>query len=78
MRVIWAYGEDDPVDEMTMDRHVERGTKSVYLKEPSFTPPADTEDITYWDIRAFNVCTEYFNSSKTKTNSKMHKIELEI
>ena len=55
MRVIWAYGEEDPVDEMTMERHVERGTKSIYLKEPRFTPPAATEDVKTYDIRAHNV-----------------------
>ena len=68
MRMIWAYGEDDPVDDMTMDRHVERGTKSIYLKEPRFTPPTDTEDIKTWDILAPNVGTHYSNISKTSND----------
>ncbi|XP_063889884.1 DBH-like monooxygenase protein 1 [Scylla paramamosain] len=55
VRVIWAYGEEDPLDTMDMKRHVERGTKSVYLREPRFTRPAVTEDIKTWDIRSPNV-----------------------
>ncbi|XP_050737020.1 DBH-like monooxygenase protein 1 [Eriocheir sinensis] len=55
MRVIWAFGEEDPVDEMVMERHAQRGVKSIYLKEPGFAPPPLTEDIGAWDIRAPNV-----------------------
>lgn len=55
MKIIWAFGEEDPVDEMVMERHAQRGVKSIYLKEPSFAPPPLTEDIEAWDIRAPNV-----------------------
>ncbi|XP_050717468.1 DBH-like monooxygenase protein 1 isoform X2 [Eriocheir sinensis] len=55
MKVIWAFGEEDPVDEMVMERHAQRGVKSIYLKEPGFASPPLTEDIEAWDIRAPNV-----------------------
>ncbi|XP_050703630.1 MOXD1 homolog 1-like [Eriocheir sinensis] len=55
MKIIWAFGEEDPVDEMVMERHAQRGVKSIYLKEPSFALPPLTEDIEAWDIRAPNV-----------------------
>ncbi|XP_045124485.1 DBH-like monooxygenase protein 1 [Portunus trituberculatus] len=55
VRVIWAYGDEDPIHEMDMKHHVERGTKSMYLREPKFRRPSMTDDIKAWDIRAPNV-----------------------
>ncbi|XP_047468421.1 uncharacterized protein LOC125024667 [Penaeus chinensis] len=54
VRVIWAIGNEDPVDDL-MKRHDQRGTRSIFLKEPQFVLPTFSEDIQAWDVLSPNV-----------------------
>ncbi|XP_064118161.1 DBH-like monooxygenase protein 1 isoform X2 [Macrobrachium nipponense] len=44
-RVIWAYSYRDPEGDMDMGIHDQRGTKSIYLREPRFSLPTFSEDV---------------------------------
>ncbi|XP_071533457.1 DBH-like monooxygenase protein 1 [Panulirus ornatus] len=55
IRVIWAYGYEDPEDAQTITIHSRRGTKSLYLLEPRFSLPEFTDDVTTWEIYSPNV-----------------------
>ncbi|XP_042880997.1 uncharacterized protein LOC122258825 [Penaeus japonicus] len=55
VRLIWAIGDNDPVDEDSVRMHDKRGTKSMYLKEPQFELPTFSEDVQHWDVLSPNV-----------------------
>ncbi|XP_068248771.1 DBH-like monooxygenase protein 1 [Palaemon carinicauda] len=49
-RVIWAYSYSDPEGDMDMSIHDQRGTKSIYLREPRFSLPKFSEDVKSIDL----------------------------
>ncbi|KAG7172306.1 MOXD1 1-like 1 [Homarus americanus] len=55
IRIIWCYGLEDPRDAESVRIHHQRGTKSLYLKEPRFSLPTFSDDVTTWDIRSSNI-----------------------
>ncbi|XP_066941345.1 MOXD1 homolog 1-like [Macrobrachium rosenbergii] len=57
VRLIWAYGNSDPVggDPMSIGYHSQRGGKSIFLSEPRFQMPLLGEDVKAWDVRSPNV-----------------------
>lgn len=59
VRVIWAYGREDPDKEGPIRMHDERGTKSLYLMEPRVVLPAMGEDVRTWEIMSPNVRRSY-------------------
>ncbi|CAL4168359.1 unnamed protein product, partial [Meganyctiphanes norvegica] len=55
VRVIWAYNDEDPVDEDSVPYHSHRGTKSLYLKEPQLGQATLNEDAEFWEVLSPNV-----------------------
>ncbi|XP_068226831.1 DBH-like monooxygenase protein 1 isoform X1 [Palaemon carinicauda] len=57
VKIIWSYGTSDPVDgnPMAISKHIERGTKSLYLNEPRLQLPEFGSDVQTWDLRSPNV-----------------------
>ncbi|KAK7072077.1 DBH-like monooxygenase protein 1 [Halocaridina rubra] len=54
-RIIWAYSDEDPKGDMDMLMHSHRGTKSIYLREPTFELPQFSEEIKTVEFLASNV-----------------------
>ncbi|XP_071518890.1 DBH-like monooxygenase protein 1 [Panulirus ornatus] len=55
VRVIWAYGDEDPKDIITMKMHSAGGTKSVYLQVPQLRFPRLSDDVQTWELVSPNV-----------------------
>ncbi|XP_064084123.1 DBH-like monooxygenase protein 1, partial [Macrobrachium nipponense] len=57
VRLIWAYGDSDPVerDPMTIKYHSQKGSKSLYLNEPRLRIPDLGEDVKTWELRSPNL-----------------------
>ncbi|CAL4133676.1 unnamed protein product, partial [Meganyctiphanes norvegica] len=53
-RVIWAYHDEDPADENSVQYHSHRGTKSMFLKEPKIET-LKGQGIDYWDVLNPNI-----------------------
>ncbi|XP_069165930.1 MOXD1 homolog 1-like isoform X2 [Procambarus clarkii] len=72
VKLIWAIAANDPTDEMTMRKHSERGTKSLYLQSPELVFPTPGGDVKAWDLLSPNVSLP--NDLRTLYWCSMNKI----
>ncbi|XP_047468824.1 DBH-like monooxygenase protein 1 [Penaeus chinensis] len=72
IRLIWAYGREDPDEEGVVKMHDVRGTKSLYLMEPRFNQTAVGEDVRTWEVMSPNVTLP--DNLSTLYWCKMYKI----
>ncbi|CAL4079802.1 unnamed protein product, partial [Meganyctiphanes norvegica] len=57
LRLIWAFHSEDPDDKVEPEYYhmANRGTRSMYLREPEYAKDQLNEDYQYWDVTSPNV-----------------------
>lgn len=55
IKVLWSFGEKDPIHGNLKGHGTNRGVKSLHLLEPMFRKPTNRNEIKQWDVTVRNV-----------------------
>lgn len=55
MKVLWSYGELDPIYDKTSGHGANRGVRSLHLMAPMARRPSSNRDVRQWDVTVRNV-----------------------
>ncbi|CAD7088046.1 unnamed protein product [Hermetia illucens] len=58
IKVLWSFGEKDPIHGNLKGHGTNRGVKSLHLLEPMFRKPTNRNEIKQWDVTVRNVTVD--------------------
>lgn len=61
IKVLWSYGDKDPIFDQMKGHGINRGAKSMHLMSPMARRPPHNRDLRQWDVTVKNVSNSIYH-----------------